>query len=156
MNKVCSFTGHREIPTDEAEAIKNKLRRTLVSLIKEEGVTLFIAGGALGFDTMAALEVLSLKEEYSEIKLRLAIPCDSQAKGWSEKDTLVYEKIMSTADDVVYTSHEYIRGCMHIRNRYMVDNSDFCVAYMTKDSGGTAYTVKYAVKKGIPVINLSE
>ena len=124
--------------------------------MKKKGVTLFIAGGALGFDTMAALEVLALRERYPEIKLRLAIPCENQTKGWKDKDVLIYEEIMSRADEVVYTSRAYTSGCMHIRNRYMVDSSDFCVAYMTKASGGTAYTVKYAEKKGISVINLAD
>ena len=156
MNRICCFTGHRIIPNAEREEIKERLKSTLVSLIEKKGVTLFIAGGALGFDTMAALEVLSLRERYPEIKLRLAIPCENQTKGWKEKDILLYEEIMSQADDVVYTSRTYTSGCMHIRNRYMVDSSDFCVAYMTKESGGTAYTVKYAEKKGVEVINVAE
>jgi len=156
MNRICCFTGHRIIPNAEREEIKERLKSTLVSLIEKKGVTLFIAGGALGFDTMAALEVLSLRERYPEIKLRLAIPCENQTKGWKEKDILLYEEIMSQADDVVYTSRTYTSGCMHIRNRYMVDSSDFCVAYMTKASGGTAYTVKYAEKKGVEVINVAE
>ena len=156
MNRTCCFTGHRIIPNAKREEIKERLKSTLVSLIEKKGVTLFIAGGALGFDTMAALEVLSLRERYPEIKLRLAIPCENQTKGWKEKDILLYEEIMSQADDVVYTSRTYTSGCMHIRNRYMVDSSDFCVAYMTKASGGTAYTVKYAEKKGVEVINVAE
>ncbi len=156
MNKICSFTGHRIIPTATREAIKDRLHRTLVDLIEEKGVTLFIAGGALGFDTLAALEVLALREKYPEIRLRLAIPCDEQTKGWKDKDVLLYEEIMSRADEVVYTSHAYTSGCMHTRNRYMVDSSDFCVAYMTKASGGTAYTVKYALKNEKEVINIAE
>ena len=151
----CSFTGHRIIPFKDRERIEEKLRCELVGLI-EKGVTLFIAGGALGFDTLAALEVIALRERYPEIKLRLAIPCENQKKRWKEKDVLLYEKIMKKADEVVYTSRAYTPGCMHIRNRYMVDNSDVCIAYMTKDSGGTAYTVKYAKSKNKEVINLGE
>ena len=30
------------------------------------------------------------------------------------------------------------------RNRYMVHHSSVCIAYCTKDAGGTAYTVRYA------------
>lgn len=155
MNKICSFTGHRIIPTAVREDIKERLHSTLTELI-EKGVTLFIAGGALGFDTLAALEVIALREKYPEIKLRLAIPCEDQTKRWQEKDVLLYEEIMKKADEVVYTSRAYTSGCMHIRNRYMVDSSDFCVAYMTKASGGTAYTVGYAKEKGVEVINIAQ
>ena len=41
------------------------------------------------------------------------------------------------------------------RDRYMVDNSDIVVAYLTKSSGGTYYTVKYANEKGVKVVNLA-
>lgn len=155
-NIACCFTGHRIIPAAEKEIIKEKLRKRLEELVKEKGVTLFIAGGALGFDTLAALEVLSLRERYPDVKLRLAIPCDEQTKGWRMGEVELYRKIMEKADEVVYTSHAYTSGCMHLRNRYMVDNAEYCIAYMTKPSGGTAYTVKYAEKNGISVINLAD
>ena len=42
------------------------------------------------------------------------------------------------------------------RNRHLVDHSGVCVAYLTESRGGTAYTVDYARKNGVPVINLGE
>ena len=152
----CCFTGHRTILDNIKHELFSKLEKTLVTLVEEEGIRLFIAGGALGFDTLASLCVLKLRESYPDIKLRLAIPCDNQTRGWNKTDVEAYQKIMAAADEVVYTSHLYTRGCMHVRNRYMVDNSNFCVAYMTKPSGGTAYTVKYALSKNKNVINLGE
>ncbi|MFR5889872.1 MAG: hypothetical protein ACLUFM_02695 [Lachnospiraceae bacterium] len=41
------------------------------------------------------------------------------------------------------------------RNRYMVGRADACVAYCLRNSGGTAYTVRRAEEKHIPVINLA-
>ena len=46
------------------------------------------------------------------------------------------------------------QGCMHKRNRHLVDNSSVCVCYLNKENGGTAYTVDYAGKKGLEIINL--
>ena len=43
---------------------------------------------------------------------------------------------------------------MHKRNRHLVDNSSVCVCYLNKENGGTAYTVDYAGKKGLEIINL--
>ena len=43
---------------------------------------------------------------------------------------------------------------MFKRNRHLVDNSSVCVCYLTKDSGGTAYTVRYAKEKGLEIVNL--
>ncbi len=59
------------------------------------------------------------------------------------------------ADKVVYTSQEYTRGCMFKRNRYLVDNSGVCVCYLARDAGGTAYTVNYAKRQGLEIINLA-
>ena len=44
---------------------------------------------------------------------------------------------------------------MHERNRYLVDNSGLCLCYLVKRGGGTYYTVQYAKKQGLPVINLA-
>ncbi len=151
---ACSFTGHRTIPIKDREIIKKRLCNTVEMLI-EKGVTLFITGGALGFDTMAALEVLSAKKRHPHIKLRVAIPCENQTKGWSEAAAALYEEILEKADEKVMTGKVYTAGCMHTRNRYMIDNSSFCVAYKTRESGGTAYTVRYALEKGVEVINLA-
>ncbi len=40
-------------------------------------------------------------------------------------------------------------------NRYLVDNSGVCVCYLTRDAGGTAYTVNYAKRQGLEIINLA-
>lgn len=151
---VC-FTGHREIPLLKSTAIKKRLRETLEDLI-ERGYCYFGAGGALGFDTLAAQIVLELREKYPNIKLILVLPCLSQADRWSEVDKKVYEEIKLCSDKVVYTSNEYTRGCMHKRNRHLVDNSSVCVCYLTEENGGTVYTVKYAKEKGLEVINIAE
>lgn len=155
-NKACSFTGHRTIPVAHRDMVAVRLNDTLVHLIEKKGVDTFIAGGALGFDTTAALAVLSLKNVYPSIKLILAIPCENQTKGWSDKAVALYNDIMKKADEVIYTGKEYTSGCMHVRNRFMVDNSEYCVAYKTRESGGTAYTYKYALEQGKTVINIAE
>lgn len=116
----------------------------------------FGAGGALGFDTLATQCVLSLKKQYPHIKLILVLPCITQTKGWSKNDIAIYEEIKSQADKVVYTSQEYTRGCMHKRNRHLVDNSSACISYLTESKGGTFYTVNYAKSKGVEVINIAE
>ena len=38
----------------------------------------------------------------------------------------------------------------------MVDRSSVCVCYLTQESGGTASTVKYALRKGLFVRNLAD
>ena len=95
--KTCCFTGHREIPLSEYEKIQNALEQTIISLMKK-GVCYFGAGGALGFDTMAALTILKLKETYPHIKLILVFPCENQTGKWQQKDIDIYENIKSKVD----------------------------------------------------------
>ena len=152
--KTCCFTGHRKIPFGQYEHVSERLREEIISLI-HDGITFFGAGGALGFDTLAALTVLSLKKEYPQIKLILVLPCLNQTKGWEEKDVKVYKDIKAQCDKYIYTSQEYTRCCMSKRNRYLADNSSICVCYLTRKTGGTAYAVDYARKKGLNVISLA-
>ena len=42
-----------------------------------------------------------------------------------------------------------------MRNRYMVDNSAFCVCYLNRQKGGTMYTALYAMQEGLPLLNLA-
>lgn len=119
------------------------------------GYVSFIAGGALGFDTMAELAVLKIKQSYPQIILTLALPCKTQTRGWDKNDIQFYEAIKRKSDNVIYTSEEYTSGCMFKRNRFLVDNSSVCICYLTEDSGGTAYTVGYAKNEGLKIINLA-
>ena len=99
---------------------------------------------------LAAQAVLKARRYHPQVKLILALPCRNQAERWKEADRLLYDSIKRRADEVVYVSEHYTRGCMFERNRYMVDHSDICICYCTSGEGGTAYTVKYAQRKGDP------
>lgn len=151
---TCCFTGHRELPPRDKKRIAAELEKTVVSLI-QRGFLYFGAGGARGFDALAAQTVLNLRAQYPAIKLILVLPCRNQAKGWSAKDVEEHEHIKAWADKVVYTAQEYTPGCMHKRNRHLVDNSSVCVCYLTKATGGTDYTVSYARLNGLEVINVA-
>jgi uncharacterized phage-like protein YoqJ len=153
--KTVCFTGHRKIPPEKSKDISRRLTETLIQLI-DDGYVFFGAGGALGFDTLAAQTILDLKSLYPQIKLILVFPCKNQSARWSDEDKKLYEYIKVQADKVVYTSEMYSRGCMHKRNRHLVDHSSVCVCYLTEDTGGTAYTVKYAAAKGIRIVNVAE
>ena len=118
------------------------------------GITTFYVGGCTGFDTMAALAVLDYRKTHPDIHLIVVVPYKGQSKGWSEKEKLIYTFINSSASEVVCLADHYFRGCMQIRNRYMVDNSSVCICYLNKCKGGTVSTVKYAKSKGIPIRNL--
>lgn len=151
--ETACFTGHRTIPAHQRGCLAHRLRKAVEEAISR-GYRFFGAGGALGFDTLAAQTVLELKKEHPHIRLILVLPCLSQAEGWNAQQRQTYEEIKAQADKVVYTSQGYHRGCMHVRNRHLVDHSSLCISYLTQGTGGTAYTVRYAAAQGLDVVNL--
>lgn len=151
---TCCFTGHRRIPSEKQGIITERLRDELIKLI-EQGYVYFGAGGALGFDTIAAQVVLELKGTYPQIKLILVLPCKTQTRGWSKEAIEVYEDIKGKCDKYVYSSEDYDSSCMFKRNRHLIDNSSTCVCYLTESSGGTAYTVDYGKRSGLRIINVA-
>lgn len=150
----CCFTGHRVIPQKDYYRVMFLLRQAVENKIKE-GYSDFYAGGALGFDTLAAQTVLRLKMIYKDIRLHLLLPCENQADKWPRQDRQVYEKIIKDSDSVTYISKEYTPYCMNQRNRALVDNACYCIAYCTQPEGGSAYTIGYAMDQNIPVDNIA-
>lgn len=106
------------------------------------------------FDTIASRAVLAMREKYPNIKLILVLSCLTQTRGWILEDIVEYERIKAQADKIVYTAKEYTRGCMHKRNRHLVNNSSVCICYLKESFGGTAYTVRYAKEQGLEIINI--
>ena len=154
--KSCCFTGHRRIPLQDGLWVRRRLREE-IGRLAGEGVHTFLAGGAVGFDTMAAQEVLRVRgESRPDLRLVLVLPCLGQETLWSERDAAVYRALLRQADEVIYTGEQYTHGCMFRRNRYLVDHSAHCLCYLLRPKGGTAYTVNYAQDRGLTVINLAE
>lgn len=154
-NAVCCFTGHRRIPGAVLPRVISSLRREVLRLVRDEGVTRFLSGGALGFDTLAAEAVLEIAADYPCVSLVIVRPCEDQTRGWSRADIARYNAILDRASEVITLADAYHPGCMQERNRYLVEHSTVCLCYLTEPSGGTAYTVRYAVSRSLPVVNLA-
>ena len=153
--KTCFFTGHRDIPRDRYPEVQRKLEAAIERLIGE-GVRYFGSGGAIGFDTIAALTVIKLKRRHPHIRLLLILPCKNQDFSWQGEDKSLLEKIKDRADKVVYTAERYHSGCMNKRNRIMAENSGWAICFLDRATGGTAYTINYAKSMGVNIINLAD
>ena len=152
--KICCFTGHRAIPASDALSLPSRIEEALCKLY-EQGVREFRAGGAVGFDMIAALKVLSFRNSHPDVRLNLILPCRDQDARWGAHDRSAYQFTIAHADSVFYIRDTYTDECMHERNRALVSGAHFCVTYMNKSLGGTAYTVRLAERSGLQVINLS-
>ncbi len=149
-----SFTGHR---TADPAIIGEKLYDT-VNELAGEGADIFCAGGALGFDTLAAEAVIRVKSEKPWISLKLVLPCppEQQTRSFSREMKEQYFDILMSADDTEYISPFYTEGCMKERNQRLIDLADICVCWYDsrRSASGTGQTVRMAQRKGIKIINL--
>jgi len=154
---TCCFTGHRVIPKAARNAVARGTADTVRSLITEKKVTTFIVGGAIGYDTLAAEILLRIRdEEYPHIRVVLYYPFDGYDSRWTPAQQETGKALLSRYDDVVCTDDENtpVREKYLLRDRRMADASAYCVSYCTRTQGGTAYTIRYALKHGCGVYHL--
>jgi uncharacterized phage-like protein YoqJ len=149
----CCFSGHRRMSLGQAFSAYSTLLKTINELISR-GVINYYCGGALGFDLLAGEAVVALRREHPEIRLYMVLPCRDQDALWRPRDRQRYAALLSEADEITYVSDVYTNTCMMERNRKLVAGSNVCVCYLTKESGGTYYTVGQAYKAGLEIINL--
>lgn len=150
----CCFTGHRQVPLSELSPLTAQLDSVIATLYGE-GCRLFYAGGAMGFDTLAASRVLLFRATHEDAELHLLLPCRNQTKNWSVADAARFEEILAASNGFCYLRDDYSAEAMAIRNQALVDAADVCVAYLRRTTSGSGQTVRAAQKKGIPVINLA-
>ena len=156
--QTCCLTGHRVILPGEKEKIMVRARNILLRLIREKNVRYFGVGGAVGFDMLAAEYLLDLKahkEHQLKIISVLPYPGWRETEDWTDDLRAREERILQACDKVVYVRPEYEKNVFLLRDRKLVDGSAWCVSYCNRPCTGTAYTVKYALKRGLEVHNAS-
>ena len=149
----CSFTGHRTIPDGHRKSLSALLARA-VEYAYNQGCRNFFAGGAVGFDTLAAREVIRFRVSHPDVKLILLLPCTNQNELWSDTDTDAYDYTLSVADEVRYVSELYTKSCMQKRNRALAEACDIMIAYVGRPRSGAGQTVRIAEELGKKVYNL--
>jgi uncharacterized phage-like protein YoqJ len=119
-----------------------------------EGCRDFICGGAIGFDTLAAREMIRFRMTHTDARLILALPCIEQDLKWSDSQRNAYNFTLSSADEVIYISDSYTKTCMAERNRYLAEKCDMLIAYVGRTTSGAAQTVRMAEKLNKRIYNL--
>lgn len=161
-----AFSGHRTFknispdndlfagPGDRTPAAVSQRVRETVMALHGEGYRHFLCGMAEGFDLLAAEAVIELKRDLPELRLVAVIPFPGQAAGFDIRTRERYDGIVACCDDTVTICHSYGTDCFHRRNDHLIDHSDVLVCYFNGSKGGTAYTVRRALKARLRVINL--
>ena len=91
---VCSFTGHRQIKNTHLHKLPELVARA-IEYAYSKGCRKFIAGGALGFDTVAAREIIKFRMSHTDVSFVLFLPCLNQDKKWTDRQRSLYEYLLS-------------------------------------------------------------
>jgi uncharacterized phage-like protein YoqJ len=127
------------------------LQQQIEALI-QEGYVDFITGMAEGADIDFAKCVLKLRTSYDHITLEAALPYPVAARKHISTQAMTREEIWKSANHRHIVSPYYHRGCMQMRNQYMVDKSDLVLAVWNGEChGGTWNTIQYARSKEKPI-----
>ena len=162
-DNTCSFSGYRpeKLPWGTSEddprctALKARLK-AIAERVVLSGIRHFICGMARGSDTYFCEAMLFLREEkYPQVSVEAAIPYEEQASRWFEEERSRYSLLLKQCDFVTCISREYTRNCMFRRNRYLVDSSSILLAVYDGKPGGTKYTLEYAMRRGIEIIEIA-
>lgn len=140
--KTCCVTGHREIPAEKIEFVKEALRKEVAAAIAD-GYTRFLSGFAAGVDLMFAAAVVDAKKKHKdkELILEAAIPYAGRLKSRDK----MFRALMDACDGVKVISDRYVPSCYMNRNRYMVAQSQRVIAvYDGREKGGTLFTMRAA------------
>lgn len=139
--KICTFAGHGEIYGENT--LKEKLKKEIINLIGSYVVNTFYNGGKGQFDWLCAECVKELKKDYPLIKSYLILAYMPGKK--NQFDTDFYKRF----DDILYPEIEKVPPKFAIikRNEWMIDKSDFLIAYVDHNWGGAYRTLNHATKK---------
>ena len=157
----CCFTGHRpeKLPWGYNEedprclALKQRISSAVEAACRE-GFRHFLCGMAAGCDLYFCEAVLLLRQRCLGVTVEAAIPCPTQADDWPADLRGRYRRLVAECDYQTMVSQAYTSQCMLRRDRYMVDHASLLIAAFNGSPGGTRYTLEYAMRKGLQIVDL--
>ena len=139
---VCTFFGHKDTPKE----IEPILQSVLTDLIENKAATEFYVGNSGSFDAMVRRLLQELAVIYPiKYSVVLAYLPDRKNEYDNLTDTVYPEGIETVPK----------RFAISYRNKWMIQQSDFVVTYVTHDYGGAWQFKAMAEKQKKQVIELS-
>lgn len=141
---VCAFFGHRDAPP-----IQRELYECIENLIKTRSARIFYVGNNGAFDRVVQYVLQDLSKKYAiqfYVVLAYMPQTHKQFDDFDSEHTL-YPDGLETVPKKFAIFH---------RNRWMVQQADIVVAYVTRSFGGAAQFLAYARNQKKEVINLGE
>ena len=139
---VCTFFGHKDTPKE----IEPTLRSTLIDLIANKNVNVFYVGNNGNFDTMVRHQLEDLSHIYPVTYSVVLAYLPTEKNKYDDLSNTIYPEGLETVPK---------RFAISWRNKWMIQQSDVVVTYVTHNFGGAAQFKEMAQKLRKAVINLS-
>ena len=143
---ACTFFGHRDCPS----SIKGKLHKEIDRLICNHSVETFYVGTQGSFDRMAYAALVELRQRYRYIKVYRVLAYMPRLSDIAQDRSVLDDTILPEGIENAHPRYAIIK-----RNNWMIDRSDYMIAYVTHTTGGAYQAVERAKKKGKTIIAIS-
>ena len=143
-----AFIGHRE--TYGHYRLEDQIEQIARDKLYEKEYVEFYVGRNGDFDISVASAIKRAQNAVGHHNSCLIL-----LQPYPMRDDEYYEKFY---DEVQYpvSFKTYPKSAITKRNKWMIDNSELLVAFVEEGrKGGALTTLKYAEKKGVPIINLA-
>ena len=141
MFVIVTFCGHSQIA--DKEAVRKRLTDKIHELLCV-GYRKFYLGGYGDFDTLAAVVLSELKQDWPDMERILILPYPDRKTDMTLYDSTLYPPLENVPR----------RFAISHRNKWMTEQASVMVAYVEHDWGGAAKTLEQAVRKGLRIINI--
>ena len=139
---VCTFFGHKDTPKE----IGPTLRSTLIDLIENKKVNVFYVGNNGNFDTMVRRQLEDLSKTYPITYSVVLAYLPTEKNKYDNLTNTNYPEGLETVPK---------RFAISWRNKWMIQQSDIVVTYVTRNFGGAAQFKEMAEKQKKNVVELS-
>ncbi len=140
---TATFFGHKDTPKE----IEPTLRSTLIDLIENHDATEFYVGNNGNFDTMVRRQLEDLSHTYPITYSVVLAYLPTKKSEYDDYTNTILPEGIETAPK---------RFAISWRNKWMIEQSDMVVAYVTHSFGGAAQFKELAERQGKTLIELIE
>ncbi len=144
---ACTFFGHRDCPGN----VKERLYEEIERLISHRHVDTFYVGTQGVFDRMAYVVLVELRQRYSHIKVYRVLAYLPRLSDIAKDRSVLDNTILPEGIEKVHPRYAIVH-----RNNWMIERSDYVIAYVTHNFGGAYQAVERAKKLHKTIIYISE
>ena len=140
---VCTFFGHK----DTRKEIEPTLRSTLIDLIENKNVNAFYVGNNGNFDTMVRHQLEDLSKTYPITYSVVLAYLPTEKNKYDNLTDTIYPEGLETVPK---------RFAISWRNKWMIQQADIIVTYVTHNFGGAAQFKEMAERLNKFVVEVSD